>query len=83
MKKAFENIPLAIVMTLISAATSFAIVQTKVNNLEKTADKNETTLNDIKDFKAEQRAINTSLKEDIGEVKSDIKELLMEIRSLK
>jgi peptidoglycan hydrolase CwlO-like protein len=83
MKKLLDNIPLAAVMIIVSVATSFAVVQTKVSTLEKTADKNEATMEDIKSFKAEQKVVNQNIKEDIGEVKEGMKELLKEIRSLK
>ena len=81
MKKT-NSIPLTIVTILISIATSWGIIQAKVNAIEKAADKNEKTLDDVRDFRSEQRAINAALKEDVGEVKEGLKEVLKAIRKI-
>ena len=83
MKKNLNSIPLTIVTILISIATSWGIIQAKVNAIEKAADKNEKTLDDVRDFRGEQRAINSALKEDIGEVKETIKEVLKAIKDIR
>jgi len=81
MKKT-NSIPLTIVTILISIATSWGIIQAKVNAIEKAADKNEKTLDDVREFRSEQRAINAALKEDVGEVKEGLKEVLKAIRKI-
>ena len=76
----FENLPIAIVAVLLSAATSFAVVSTKVSQLEKETEKAATTLEQVKDFKAEQRIVNENLKENMAEQRADLKELLKLMR---
>ena len=81
MKKT-NSIPLTIVTILISIATSWGIIKAKGNAIEKAADKNEKTLDDVREFRSEQRAINAALKEDVGEVKEGLKEVLKAIRKI-
>lgn len=81
--KAFENIPLAVVMIIISGITSFAVVSTKVSALEKTTDKSDKAIAEVVEFKAQQAIENKYIKEKLDETKSDLKEILKEIRSLK
>jgi len=79
MKKT-NSIPLTIVTVLISIATSWGIIQAKVNAIEKAADKNERTLDDLQEFRAEQRTKMDRTNEDLKELKSDMKEILKVIR---
>jgi uncharacterized protein with HEPN domain len=78
-----DKIPIAIVGVVISAVTAFAVVQTKVGALEKQSDKIETSMESLKDFRAEQRIVNQTTKEDLSEVKEGLKEILKEVRALK
>ena len=70
-----EKIPLAIVMIIVSIATSFAVVQAKVSQLEKTAEKNEVGIKEVHDFKTEQRVVNDYIQKEIKENKEELKEV--------
>ena len=75
MKKT-NSIPLTIVTVLISIATSWGIVNAKISVLEKTADKNEKALENLQEFRAEQRTKMDRTNEDLKELKSDVKQII-------
>ena len=79
-KNIFDQIPIAIVAIILSAATSFAVTKAKVDSLEKTADKNEKVLEDMREFRTEQRTKMDRTSEDLKELKSDMKEILKAIK---
>ena len=79
-KNIFENVPLAIVLIIISAATSFAITQQKVGILEKATDKVTQDVDILKSSNSKQEIINQNIKETVSETKDDVKELLRRIK---
>jgi hypothetical protein len=78
--ESLKNLPLTIVMILISAATSFAVVQTKVSTLEKATDKSEATLEELKTSKAKQEVINDNIEGMVAETRGDVKEILKALK---
>ncbi len=80
MKKLNVSTIITIATMLISVGGSWAVVNQKVSQLEKQTEKAEATLEQMKDFRAEQRVMMNVTSKDITEVKQDIKELIKLIR---
>lgn len=80
MKKLNISIIMTIVTILTSVSGSWAIVNQKISQLEKQTEKAEATLEQMKDFRAEQRVMMSVTSKDISEVKQDIKELIKLMR---
>ena len=68
---------------LVGSITSYNKLEAKVEKVSEKAEKAEGTLDEMKEFRAEQRIQIKVLDEKLEEQKEDLKSILQEIRALK